>query len=72
MSLVLIEIRPQRIIAFTQYSCSTTGSSLNAIARYYIAKKKKMNLNNKDNKISENVQTLTDSNYQVIFNDVCY
>jgi len=36
--------RPQRIVAFTQYpqySCSTTGSSLNAIAKYYIAKKKK-------------------------------
>ena len=36
--------RPQRIIAFTQYpqySCSTTGSSLNAIARYYMAQKKK-------------------------------
>ncbi|CAF3742370.1 unnamed protein product [Adineta steineri] len=35
---------PRQVIAFTQYpqySCSTTGSSLNAIARYYTAKKKK-------------------------------
>jgi ferrochelatase len=46
--------RPQQIIAFTQYpqySCSTTGSSLNAIARYYTAKTKKSKLE-KDNKIS--------------------
>lgn len=35
--------RPERIVAFTQYpqySCSTTGSSLNAIARYYFNKNK--------------------------------
>ena len=35
--------RPERIVAFTQYpqySCSTTGSSLNAIARYYLNKSK--------------------------------
>ncbi|CAF0872456.1 unnamed protein product [Didymodactylos carnosus] len=38
--------RPEHMVAFTQYpqySCSTTGSSLNAIARYYIAQKKKEN-----------------------------
>lgn len=36
--------RPRRVVAFTQYpqySCSTTGSSLNAIARYYAGKKEK-------------------------------
>lgn len=35
------------MVAFTQYpqySCSTTGSSLNAIARYYAAKEKKSQL----------------------------
>lgn len=34
-------------MAFTQYpqySCSTTGSSLNAIARYYVGKAKKSKL----------------------------
>jgi len=43
---------PRRIVAFTQYpqySCSTTGSSLNAIARYYATKKRKTKLD-KDNK----------------------
>ncbi|CAF2044329.1 unnamed protein product [Rotaria magnacalcarata] len=43
--------RPQRIIAFTQYpqySCSTTGSSLNAIARYYTAKARKSKLEKDD------------------------
>ncbi|CAF1504170.1 unnamed protein product [Rotaria sp. Silwood1] len=65
--------RPQRIIAFTQYpqySCSTTGSSLNAIARYYAAKKKKIKLE-KDNKIfntneSINSQTFNDLKWSVI------
>jgi protoporphyrin/coproporphyrin ferrochelatase len=35
--------QPKKVIAFTQYpqySCSTTGSSLNAIARYYSMKTK--------------------------------
>ncbi|CAF1049307.1 unnamed protein product [Adineta ricciae] len=46
--------RPKRVIAFTQYpqySCSTTGSSLNAIARYYATKEKRLRLE-KANKIS--------------------
>ncbi|CAF1029856.1 unnamed protein product [Adineta steineri] len=36
---------PKRVIAFTQYpqySCSTTGSSLNAIARYYVGREKNL------------------------------
>ncbi|CAF0845537.1 unnamed protein product [Rotaria sordida] len=64
---------PQQIIAFTQYpqySCSTTGSSLNAIARYYIAKKRKSKLE-KDNKVSNtnnslNIQTSNDLQWSVI------
>ncbi len=65
--------RPRRIVAFTQYpqySCSTTGSSLNAIARYYLAKTKKSKLE-KDNKISYNdqstdTQILNDPQWSVI------
>jgi ferrochelatase len=37
--------QPKHVIAFTQYpqySCSTTGSSLNAIARYYATQKKQL------------------------------
>ncbi|CAF5190720.1 unnamed protein product [Rotaria magnacalcarata] len=46
--------RPKRVIAFTQYpqySCSTTGSSLNAIARYYAERNKNAQIE-KSNKIS--------------------
>ncbi|CAF3561316.1 unnamed protein product [Rotaria sordida] len=65
--------RPQQIIAFTQYpqySCSTTGSSLNAIARYYIAKKRKSKLE-KDNQASNtnnslNIQTSNNLQWSVI------
>jgi ferrochelatase len=65
--------RPRRIIAFTQYpqySCSTTGSSLNAIARYYIAKKRISKLE-KDNEISyfdkpTDTQILNDPQWSVI------
>ncbi len=65
--------RPRQVIAFTQYpqySCSTTGSSLNAIARYYIAKKKKLKLE-MDNKISytdqpTDTQILNDLPWSVI------
>ncbi|CAF3180619.1 unnamed protein product [Rotaria socialis] len=66
--------RPQRIIAFTQYpqySCSTTGSSLNAIARYYTAKTKKSKLEKDDqipetNKSMINSHTLNDLQWSVI------
>ncbi|CAF0931997.1 unnamed protein product [Adineta ricciae] len=56
--------RPRRVVAFTQYpqySCSTTGSSLNAIARYYNSKTKstKADLNNSTSSAtqSSNIQS---------------
>ncbi|CAF1434623.1 unnamed protein product [Rotaria sp. Silwood1] len=65
--------RPKQIIAFTQYpqySCSTTGSSLNAIAKYYEEKKEKLQLE-KANKISyfdekKDIQTKEDLKWSVI------
>ena len=60
-------------MAFTQYpqySCSTTGSSLNAIARYYAAKARKAKLEN-DNKVTyfdppEAAQIPTDPQWSVV------
>jgi len=65
--------RPRQVIAFTQYpqySCSTTGSSLNAIARYYTAKTRKLKMD-KYNKISytdqsTDIQILNDPQWSVI------
>ncbi|CAF3060296.1 unnamed protein product [Rotaria sp. Silwood2] len=65
--------RPKQVIAFTQYpqySCSTTGSSLNAIAKYYAEKNEKLRLE-KSNKISyfdeqKDVQPIKDLKWSVI------
>ena len=60
-------------MAFTQYpqySCSTTGSSLNAIARYYVAREKRLQ-SEKASKISyfdepKDVQPIEDLQWSVI------
>jgi ferrochelatase len=65
--------RPKQVIAFTQYpqySCSTTGSSLNAIARYYATRNERLRIE-KSNKISyfdepNDLQTIEDLKWSVI------